>query len=172
MEKQRLNKETEEWINKAIENNYSADDIIKLLLQNGYEKDKILDILTVYDEKKSSGNSLPSLNQFPKLPTFQQQQFPSFPDVGQSMENIAKTMNQGMGSMPRVIIPTSGDKPNFPQLPQYPQQPYPYPQHSQNSLFNPEEQKQVNKIKKWAFIVSVSIVVIAAGYGVLMAVLK
>jgi hypothetical protein len=162
MEEQRsIDKEIEDWVNDALKLEYSAAQIIQLLTQSGYPDSKILTILSLYDKKKSHKSpSLPSFSSNSVLPIQSQSQFPAFPafpEIGGSLENTARTLNQGFNSMPRVIMPTKGD-----QLGGIPQ----------NSLFNPEEEKSISKIKKWAFIISISIVLIAAGYGVIMAVLR
>lgn len=154
MEKQRI----EEWVEDAIKNNISAKEIIKLLLKNGYDQDEILEIIMVYDERKSK-TSLPQLPGVPPpIPQQIQQsnsQFPQFPEIGNHLEGLAKSMNQGLGNMPRISLPTQGYNQN--------------PQQSQ--LFSPYEQQQVSKIKKWAFIVSITIVLVAAGIAILKSVL-
>jgi len=99
----------------------------------------------------------------PQIPAFpvqtqqpipaQQPPQPSFPSISQELEQGMKGINQGIQGIPRIIIPTPGDRPQMP-------------------MFNPQEQQKISKFKKWGLILSVAAVLTFAGYRIIMAVIR
>ena len=75
------------------------------------------------------------------------EEFPKYPTIGKSFENIGKDFKS---SVPSIKVPTPSDNPN------------------RKPMFTPKQQDFLDKLKKWGLIIAVLVVINYAVYRILL----
>lgn len=77
----------------------------------------------------------------------------SFPSISEELGKGMKDVNQGLQGLPRVQLPTPGDRKG-------------------SNIFNPEEERKINNFKKWGLLISIALVVTYASYRIIISIIN